>query len=80
MGGEGRASIRCDPAPKRPTAAVVVDPGIVVVESPETANRADLDDALDLLVKWAVRACMHGESGSVEASTDKNGATYGRED
>ena len=64
----------------RRAAVVIADPRITVVESTETADRAALDDALELLVKWAVRARMRRESASVEASSDKDGASYGAED
>lgn len=41
---------------RRNAAVVVTDPHIVVVESATVADPAAFDDALELLVRWAVRA------------------------
>lgn len=65
---------------RRNAAVVVADPHITVVESAEAADPAAPNDALELLVKWAVRSCTRGESGAVEAPTDKSGAGHGVED
>jgi len=50
---------------RRNAAVVVTDPRIVVVESSTAADPAALDDALELLVRWAVRA--HARKHRVEA-------------
>lgn len=73
--------------------SVVTDPRITVVESADTADPAALNDALELLVKWAVRASAQGlphecATGSLsgrppvpsEAATAQSYATYGVED
>ena len=64
---------------RRTARVVVADPRIVVVESPEAADPTALDDALELLVKWAVRAHKRGRPAATEAPTDENSATYGSE-
>ena len=64
--------------PSRRNAAVVVeDPRLVVVESPGTADPDAVHDALEMLVKWAVRAhqgrkpAMH-DAQTIAASADEN--------
>lgn len=52
----------CPPArPARPArrnaAVVVADPRIAIVESGARVDPSALDDALGLLVTWAIRAC-----------------------
>ncbi len=64
---------------RRTPRVLVVDPDIIVVESPEAADPTALDDALELFVRWAVRAHKHGRPAATETPTDENSATYGSE-
>jgi hypothetical protein len=41
---------------KRPATTRVAEPRLTVVEGPELADPAALDEALGLLVTWAIRA------------------------
>ena len=61
---------------RRTPRVLVTDPLITVVESPEVADPAALDDALVLLVKWAVGAHKRAHPAATEAPTDENSATY----
>ncbi len=68
-----------DTVPDRPRhAAIVVEhPRILVVESPGSADPDAVQGALELLVKWAVRArqCREqamGEARPIAASADGN--------
>jgi hypothetical protein len=61
-------------------AVVVEEPRIIVLESDEAADPSALDDALELLVKWAVRACIHDDAASAEAAIPQGVAAYGPED
>jgi hypothetical protein len=49
--------------PGRGSANAVAHPRITVVQSAEEADPAALDDVLEILVKWAIRA--HQARGSV---------------
>jgi hypothetical protein len=80
VGDEARGSTRRDPAPRGRKATVIAHPRIAIVESAEAASRPAMDDALELLVKWAVRAHRRRESAAGEAPSDKNSASYGLED
>ena len=64
---------------RRTPRVVVMNPRITVVEGPDTADPAALDAALELLVKWAVRAHKRGHPAASEAPTDQSSATYGPE-
>jgi hypothetical protein len=56
--------------PSRRNAAVVVeDPRLVVVESPCSADPDAIHDALEMLVKWAVRAHRGPEQAMDDAQT-----------
>jgi len=50
-------------------AAIIDDPCIVVVEGPAVAEPDALQDALELLVKWAVRAQEGRRSATDDART-----------
>ncbi len=94
-----RAALPADPParPARPVrrnaAVVVADPCIAVVESGERVDPSALDDALGLLVTWAIRACSDSRaeqrttevvvgrpSAVVVAPTPRGVAAYGAED
>jgi hypothetical protein len=64
---------------RRTPRVLVTDPLLTVVESPEAADPTALDDALELFVRWAVRAHKRGRPAATEAPTDENSATYGSE-
>jgi|GEM_PF-5477407 len=55
------AGVHLHPCRRRHAAVVVEDPHIVVVEGPTTADPGAVHDALELLVKWAVRARLRKE-------------------
>jgi len=65
-----------DAVPDRPRRAVVLvdDPSIVVVESPDTADLGAVYDALELLVKWAVRARNGVRQAKQDAQTGRAAA------
>jgi len=75
-----RGSTRRDPAPRGRKATVIAHPRIAIDENAEAASRPAMDDALELLVKWAVRAQRRRESAAAEAPSDKDSASYGLED
>jgi hypothetical protein len=53
----------------RRAAAVIEDPRLEVVEAPGTADSAAVQDALELLVKWAVRAHQRGRLAVDDVAT-----------
>jgi len=62
---------------RRNAAVVITDPHIVVVESATMADPAALDDALEFVVKWAVRARgrwhpVEGRARIAEASSARS--------
>ena len=61
---------------RRTPRVVVTNPLINVVESPDVADPAALDDALEFFVKWAARAHKRPHHAPTEAPTDDNSATY----
>jgi len=65
IGSTADAAVPRDPRRRRNAAMVITDPHIVVAESATVADPAALDDALELFVRWAVRA--HGRWHPVEA-------------
>lgn len=68
------------PSRRRRSAVVVIeDPRIVVVESATVADPAALDNALELLVKWGVRAHKRGHHPQTDAPNGENSTTYGPE-
>ncbi len=64
---------------RRTPRVLVTDPLLTVVEGPEAADPTALDDALELLVRWAVRARKRGRPAATEAPTGESRATYGSE-
>lgn len=52
----GRAKDDAGERPSRPATTRVTEPRLTVVEGTEAADPAALDDALELLVTWAIRA------------------------
>ena len=64
---------------RRAPRILVTDPRIAVVESPEAADPAALDAALELLVKWAVRAHGRGHLAANQAPTGQDSASCGSE-
>ncbi len=62
---------------KRAPRILVTDPRVAVVESPEAADPAVLDAALELLVKWAVRAQGRGHLAANQAPTGQDSASCG---
>ena len=62
---------------RRSAVVVIEDPRIVVVESATVANPAAVDGALELLVKWAVRAHKLGHPVPAGAPSDENTTTSG---
>jgi hypothetical protein len=54
---------------RRNAAVIVEDPSLVVVEGPGTADPGAARDALELLVKWAVRAHKGPEQAMDDAQT-----------
>ena len=78
-----RSPMKALPAPDAPrerprhAAVVVEDPRVVVVEGPGTADPDAIHGALELIVKWAVRAHQGreqamGEAPPIAASADEN--------
>ncbi len=68
-------------APRTPR-VTVTDPRIAVVESSEMADPGALDAALELLVKWALRAQKYAHPAATEAPeapSDHKSAAYTRE-
>ena len=53
---------------RRAIAIVIADPHLVVAESPDAADPDAIGDALELLVKWAVRARRHCNLAPAEAA------------
>ena len=56
-------------APRTPR-VTVTDPNIAIVENAEPADRAALDTAITLFVKWAIRAHESANPEAPEAPTD----------
>ena len=70
---------KAPPRRTRDAAVTIEDPRITVVESPNEADPGAIQDALELLVKWAVRAHRSGKSGPARAATVESCSTYGPE-
>ena len=66
--------------PRRNAAVIVAEPRLTVIEIAVMADPAALEEALGLIVKWAIRARVRDESAILEAPTRNNGVTYGPED
>jgi hypothetical protein len=65
--------------PRRAPRVLVAEPRMTPVESSEATDPTALDSALELLVKWAIRAHERGHPAATKAPTDQNGAAYGPE-
>ncbi len=52
----GRGKDDAGNRPRRPATTRVTEPRLTVVEGTELADPAALDEALELLVTWAIRA------------------------
>ncbi|MCK4415291.1 MAG: hypothetical protein KAY32_17290 [Candidatus Eisenbacteria sp.] len=65
-----RAVSPADAVPNRAgrTAAVVEDPRILVVEGDCMAGAGEVEDALEMLVRWAVRAHVRRNAPANEAA------------
>jgi hypothetical protein len=63
--------------PGRGSANAVAHPRITVVQSAEEADPAALDDVLEILVKWAIRAHQARGSGADDAVSGDVGHSYG---
>ncbi len=53
---KGRGKDDAGARPSRPATTRVTEPRLTVVEGTETADTTALDEALEILVTWAVRA------------------------
>ncbi len=53
---EGRGKDDAGTRPRRPATTRVTEPRLTVVEGTEMADPAALDEVLELLVTWAIRA------------------------
>jgi hypothetical protein len=60
---------------RRNAAVVIADPHLLVVESSDHADPGAIEDALELLVKWAIRAQRRSDPASGEAVTVQSCAT-----
>jgi hypothetical protein len=61
--------------PRRRATTAVTEPRLTVVEGAELADPAALDDVLELLVTWAIRAheaCCSATDESVNCDNDRS--------
>lgn len=63
--------------PGRGSANAVAHPRITVVQSAEEADPAALNDVLEILVKWAIRAHQARCSAADDAVSGDEGLSYG---
>lgn len=63
--------------PGRCSANAVAHPRITVVQSAEEADPAALDDVLEILVKWAIRAHQARCTVADDAVSGAEGSSYG---
>jgi hypothetical protein len=66
---DGRGKNDAGTGPRRRKTTAVTEPRLTVVEGAEAADPAALDEVLDLLVAWAIRA-HQAQQGSCPAAGD----------